>query len=277
MSLFLGIDGGGTGCRAVLADAQGGVLGRGDSGPANIAVQTETPLANIVAATRAALDQAGLRDPGGLTAVLGLAGAEITARAHELQTLLPFRKARIVTDAVTAATGALGGDDGIVAAMGTGSVLAVHTGGETRQFGGRGFVLGDEGSGAVLGRTLLTEALRAKDGFAPMTPLLQSVLDELGGVEGVVSFGFRARPAEFGTFAPRVVEGGDPAAQRIFAAAVAQVSEMIRVLQQGRNLPVVFLGGLGGHYAQRLAGLWDIRPARGTGLDGALLLALQET
>lgn len=276
MSFFLGIDGGGTGCRAVLADAQGRVLGRGAAGPANIAVQTEIPLANILAAARAALDQAGHQGLDRLTAVLGLAGANVTAQARELHALLPFRRTRIVTDAVTAATGALGGQDGIVVAMGTGSVFAVQAGGETRQYGGRGFMLGDEGSGAVLGRALLAEALRAEDGFAPMTPLLQSVLHELGGIEGVIAFGFRAKPVEFGAFAPRIVSAEDPAGARIFDAALTQVREMIDMLQQGRRLPVVFLGGLGAHYAQRLAGLWDIRPPQGTGLDGALLLALQE-
>ncbi len=58
-------------------------------------------------------------------------------------------------------------------------------------------------------------------------------------------------------------------------AAVAQVRDMIGVLQQGRGLPVVFLGGLGPHYAERLAGLWDIRAPLGSGLDGALFLARQ--
>ena len=190
--------------------------------------------------------------------------------------MLPFRQTRIVTDAVTAATGALGGQDGIVAAMGTGSVFAVQIGGEMRQYGGRGFVLGDEASGAVLGRTLLAEALRAEDGFVPMSPLLQAVLDELGGIEGVISFGFRARPAEFAAFAPRIVTGGDPAGARIFDAAVAEVGGMIDTLQAGRDLPVVFLGGLGALYADRLQGRWQMLPARGSGLDGALHLARQE-
>lgn len=275
MSLFLGIDGGGTGCRAVLADAQGRQLGLGAAGPANISIETESACANIVAAARAALDQAGRGNLDELTAVLGLAGANVTASARRLQAMLPFRHTRIVTDAVTAAAGALQGTDGIVAAMGTGSVFAVQAGGQFRQYGGRGFLLGDEGSGAVLGRTLLSEALRADDGFVPMSPLLRDILNELGGVEGVISFGLRAKPAEFGRFAPRIVSTDDPAATRIMAAAVAQVGDMIGVLQQGRDLPVIFLGGLGRHYAERLAGRWDIRAPLGTGLDGALLLARQ--
>lgn len=38
MTLYLRIDGGGTGCRMALADRTGRVLGRGDGGPANIIV-----------------------------------------------------------------------------------------------------------------------------------------------------------------------------------------------------------------------------------------------
>lgn len=275
MSYYLGIDGGGTGCRAAIADARGRVIGRGVAGPANISAGIEGPCANILTAASAALQEAGHGRLDDLTAVLGLAGANVTAAARSLQAMLPFRHARIVTDAVTAAAGALGKGDGIVAAMGTGSVFAVQTGGGIRQYGGRGFMLGDEGSGAVLGRALLAEALRAEDGFAPASPLLQAVLDELGGIEGMIAFGLRARPAEFAAFAPRIVAGGDPAAERIFGAAVAEVRHMIEVLQAGRDLPVVFLGGLGSYYAARLSGLWDIRQPLGSGLDGAILMARQ--
>jgi glucosamine kinase len=285
MSCFLGIDGGGTGCRAAIADASGRIIGQGIGGPANISIETESACTNILAAVRIALGEAA-RDSArqdrawqgkleDLTAVLGLAGANVTASARRLQAMLPFRRTRIVTDAATAAAGALGIADGIVAAMGTGSVFAVQSGGQMRQYGGRGFLLGDEGSGAVLGRALLAEALRAEDGFAPMTPLLQAILDELGGIEGVISFGLHARPVEFGAFAPRVVAGGDPAAERILATAAAEIGGMIDSLQAGRDLPVVFLGGLGAHYAQRLAGRWTIRAPLGSGLDGALLLARQ--
>ena len=164
MSYFLGIDGGGTGCRAAIADASGRIIGQGAGGPANISIETEGACANILAAAHAALEQAGEGHLDQLTAVLGLAGANVTAAARRLQAMLPFRRSRIVTDAVTAAAGALGPGDGIVAAMGTGSVFAVQAGGEMRQYGGRGFLLGDEGSGAVLGRALLAQALRALHG-----------------------------------------------------------------------------------------------------------------
>lgn len=270
--LHLAVDGGGSGCRAVVA-RDGRRLGQGRGGPANISLDPEGACRNILTAARAALEDAGGGRLDDLDAVLGLAGANVPDAAARLAALLPFRSARIVTDAETAALGALGRADGIVAAMGTGSVFVRRLGGEMRQFGGRGFLLGDQGSGAVLGRALLAEALRAAEGFAPMTPLLEAVLDELGGIDGVVGFGLRARPADFAAFAPRVAAGGDAAARAIFAAALAEVRHVVEVIRQGRDLPVVFLGGLGPAYAAALAGAWRIEPAKGSALDGALLLA----
>ena len=151
MVLFLGIDGGGTGCRAAIADAHGRILGEGIAGPANVNTDTEGTRLNILAATHQALSGTGAA-MGDLVATLGLAGANVSGVARELGAALPFARAEIVSDAITAARGALGRQDGIVAAMGTGSVFAVSRDGTLRQYGGRGFVLGDEGSGAVLGR-----------------------------------------------------------------------------------------------------------------------------
>lgn len=273
MRVYLGIDGGGSGCRAALAGGDGVVLGTATGGPANIASDPEGAAANLLAAARGALAAAGAAEGDVVRAAFGLAGANAPGAAARLAARLPFAGVRIVTDAVTAAKGALAGEDGIVAAMGTGSVFAVQRGGEVRQYGGRGFLLGDEGSGAVLGRTLLSRALRAQDGFVPMTPLMAGVLEEHGGAEGVIGFGLTARPAEFAALAPRVAAGGDPAAEAIMAAAAAEVGAMIDSLQADGDLPVVFLGGLGPAYAARLAGRWRIVAARGSGLDGALRLA----
>ncbi|MBU3030003.1 BadF/BadG/BcrA/BcrD ATPase family protein [Paracoccus marinaquae] len=272
MALFLGIDGGGTGCRAVLAGADGPVLGRGSGGPANINTDVEGAARNIMAATNEALRGRGAT-PQELIAVLGLAGGTMRAATARLTELLPFARIRIVNDGLTAARGALGAEDGILAAIGTGSVFAAQRLGAIRQVGGRGFLLGDEASGAVLGRTLLAEAMRAEDGFAPMTPLLRAVLDEHGGIEGIITFGNRAKPGDFGALAPRIVASDDPAAQRIFGAAVDQVRHNLTTLQDGDNLPVVFTGGLGPHYAARLADHWPQRPALGSSTDGALAMA----
>lgn len=273
MAFFLGIDGGGTGCRAALADGDGLILGQGQGGPANINTDVEGAALSILTATAQALDGTGA-DPRDLIATLGLAGGSMAAASERLAGLLPFARMQIVNDAVTAARGALGPQDGILAAIGTGSVFAVQRGGDLRQVGGRGFLMGDEGSGAVLGRALLSLAMRAEDGFAAMTPLLQAVLEDLGGIEGIIRFGNEARPVDFAAFAPRIIESDDPAARQVFDAAVAEIRHILTVLQGDAPLPVVFVGGLGPAYAARLTG-WVQRPPLGSGVDGALLMARQ--
>ena len=275
MTLFLGVDGGGTGCRAAVADMSGRVLGEGRAGPANIASDVMGARDNILIAARQALTAA--IGPGAalseLTVGLGLAGANAAGAAEALRAALPFARMRIGTDAIAAVKGALGDRDGIVAAIGTGSVFASQRDGVIRQIGGWGLILGDEGSGARLGRSLLAAALGAVDSFRPMTPLLRAILDEYGGMQGVIAFSLAARPADFAALAPRIVASDDTAAQEVMADAVAEVAFSIAVLQDVPPLPVTFIGGLGSAHAERLVGRWEIALARGSALDGALMLA----
>lgn len=275
MTLYLGVDGGGTGCRAALADDGGRVIGQGSAGPANIASDRAGALGNILAASRSALSAAGL-DEGTLPSLhagLGLAGANSRGSVEALRAALPFARVRIETDAVAAAKGALGDRDGIVAAVGTGSVYAVQRGTGLRQIGGWGLVLGDEGSGAWIGRALCAAALRAVDGFAELTPLLRDLLSEHGGPLGLVSFSLGARPADFAALAPRAVGSSDAAAAAVMARADAEVAAAVDLLQAGGSVPVVFLGGLGPTFEARLAGRWPAAAPLGTALDGALWLA----
>lgn len=273
MTFFLGIDGGGTGCRAVVADPAGRVLGHGTAGPANIASNPESARLNILTAAQAALSASGsaatLSD---LVAGLGLAGANASGAAETLRRELPFAHVQIETDAVTATLGALGDDDGIVAALGTGSVFTRRHRGIIRQFGGWGLVLGDEGSGAALGRAALARALRAVDGLERMTPFLSDLLAAHGGPAGIVGFAARAAPADFAALAPRILEASDPAARSLWQGSVHDVAQMIAHLRADAALPVTFIGGLGPAYARALPDVPQ-RPALGTALDGALRLA----
>lgn len=276
MVVYLGLDGGGTGCRAAACDETGAILGRGQAGPANIASDPEGACQNILAAAHQAL--AGVADPATVVAVLGLAGVNVAPSLAGLHAALPFARVRVETDALTALKGALHDDDGIVAALGTGSVFAVQRGGAVRMIGGWGFQLGDEASGAWMGRRLLAMVLRAADGFIRPSPLTSEVLAERGGGDAIAAFARSARPADFASFAPRILsaaEQGDSSAQAILAEAEAEVAAAVALLQEGASLPVAFLGGLGKVFAARLAGRWPIIEAKGSALDGALWLARQ--
>ncbi|PZQ98051.1 MAG: ATPase [Cereibacter sphaeroides] len=274
MKLYLGIDGGGTGCRAAVCDASGKILGEGRGGPANITTDSAVARQNILSAARAALpDGARFED---MVVVMGLAGANVAGSVARFSAGMPFARLRVETDAVTAAKGALRDGDGIVAAIGTGSVFAVQRVGELRQIGGWGLVIGDEGSGGWLGKLLLARTLRALDGYVPMTPLAQTILDEMGGADGIVAFARDAQPVDFAALAPRIVGSEDPAALAILRDGEAKVAEAVEHLQREGTVPVIFLGGLGAIYASRLAGRWPMAEAIGSGLDGALWLARQE-
>jgi glucosamine kinase len=273
MRVYLGIDGGGTGCRAAVCDADGRILGEGQAGPANIASDPDGALANVMQAARAALP-AGARNDA-VHAVLGMAGANVASCADRLRAALPFASARVETDAAIAVRGALRDRDGVVAAIGTGSVFASQRGGALHQIGGWGLVLGDEGSGAWIGRRALSETLRAVDGFRAMSPLARALLDDLGGPDGIVAFAQGARPADLAALAPRVIASDDPLAVAVMGLANGHVAACIARLQGDDPVPVVYLGGLGATHADRLAGRWRRADPLGSALDGALWLARQ--
>ena len=277
MEIFLGMDGGGSGCRAAVVDRGGRVLGRGVGGPSNIWSDPDGALANILAAAGGAAGEAGvpLAAPA---AVLGLAGANMAGAGQRLAARLPFASVRIFSDALVALKGALGGGDGVVATLGTGSVFGVQRDGAARIVGGWGFLLGDQGGGARIGRAVLEAALLAHDGLIATTPCLADVLARHGGPEAIVAFGRRATPADFGREVPLVLAAaatGDPAGCAVMAEAEAAVAAAIDRLQREGALPLCFLGGLGPEYERRLAPRYPglIRSPLGTGLDGALAMA----
>lgn len=271
MLLFLGVDGGGTGCRAAVSDASGAILGKGRAGPSNITSDPDGALANILAASTEALPQGAMLTD--LNAVLGLAGANVRENVDRLRAKLPFAQVRIENDSVTATKGALRDKDGIVAAIGTGSVFAAQHDQHIRQLGGWGLALGDEGSGAWIGRAMLARCLRATDGLVQKTPLIGEIMAEFGGPDGIVAFGQTANPSDFAMLAPRVTASLDPAAFAVMAKAEADVASAIDHLQSGARLPVVFLGGLGEVFADRLKARWPVHAPVGSALDGALWLA----
>lgn len=270
MTILLGVDGGGSTCRARAVDEAGRLIGEGVSGPANISTDLDGALSAILAACNAAL---GPYNAGTVRAALGLAGANDPVAAQTLQSRLPFRESNVVTDGHISVLGALGHQDGIVAAIGTGSVFILQKEGRQREIGGKGLILGDEASGAWMGRKLLSRTLRALDGFAPLTPLCQEMLDTMGGAAGIIAFAARARPADFATFAAQITRSEDPAAVAILAEAGDECARAVDILQGGLRLPVVLLGGLAPVFAPIMARRWTVATPLGTALDGAILLA----
>ncbi|OAP41452.1 N-acetylglucosamine kinase [Sinorhizobium glycinis] len=258
-SYLIGIDGGGTSCRAAVAGPDGRILGRGKSGAANILTDPETALQNIADAARAAFEDAGL-DPQGITsarAVVGVAGHNVGDAVHYVKRRLPFAAADIESDGLIALQGALGDRDGAVAILGTGTIYIARQGESVSYIGGWGFTIGDHGSGARIGHALLQESLLAHDGIHEGSPVTQSVLAEFNNdPRDVVDFARLAKPGEFGRYAPRVFDHagrGDPVAARLLKAAATTVDEALDVVVSRGSRTICLLGGLAPLYRPWLA------------------------
>lgn len=283
MDLVLGIDGGGTSCKAALACADGTVLARARSGAANIRTDLTGARASIVDAASQAFRAAGL-DPDLISAtpaVLGLAGSNVGTYRQQLEAVLPFPRTRVETDAEIALEGAIGSGDGAIAVLGTGTAYMVRRGGVARPVGGWGFLIGDQGSGARIGRDLLEQTLLAHDGIRRPSPLSDEILGVFRGKpEHVVEFTTHATPGDFGGFAPKVfeyAERGDAVATFIIDRAVTDVEAALEVLGLGEDEPLCLLGGLAGRYAPRLSSRYRalLKPPAGDALAGAVAMAVR--
>ena len=278
---IFGIDGGGTKCRAIALSDKGALLGEAETGAANVMTNFAGAVENITKACAMALAQAGLQESllekG--RAFIGVAGANVGTRGSELQDALPFNQSIVESDARIALQGAVGETDGVVAIIGTGSVFIAKSGNTIRTAGGWGFVVGDLGSGARLGRQLLEEALLAHDHVRTTTPITAHVLNDFrNNPQTIVEYAHSASPGDFGRFAPLVLdfaERDDPTAKRIMADAVRDVEEALAAIVDENTTRLCLLGGLGRRYrdllSQRFVRL--LAEPQGSAVDGAIALA----
>src|SRR4030095_15079210 len=173
---YLGIDGGGTRCRARIEDENGRVLGEASSGPATTRIGVEKAWRSIMAATEAAAAQAGLtrEDFARMHAGIGLAGlGRRGAKAKPTEIAHPLAS---VSAGLSACLGAHSGADGAIVVAGTGSVGVGLIEGREIRLAGYGFPVSDEGSGADIGLQVVRLALRAADRRGEMTSLLSEVM-----------------------------------------------------------------------------------------------------
>lgn len=279
---FLGIDAGGTHCRARLISGRGEVIGEGKSGPANTRIGFERLREVLVDVSEQAAHAAGLTpsDLGRIAAALGIAGISRPGAKEALLALgLPFQRVQITSDAGIANIGAHNGQDGGVLIVGTGSIGYVKLGGTTFTIGGYGFPISDEGSGAALGLSAMRHALRALDGRTKSTPFSNSVTGRFDHeVPRIVEWMDAATPSDYATLAPLVLdcaEAGDEIAISIVEDAVLHIERFIETIFQHGAPRLALVGGLAHRYRPWLRERTVARLSQplGDALDGALFLA----
>jgi len=281
-SLLLGVDGGGTRCRARLRDISGKLLGNAVAGPANIRFGLEASINAALEATLRCLTQSGLskKDLDRIVACLAFAGAsEPSCLAAAQNYEYPFRRSIITTDAHAACIGAHGGRDGGVVVVGTGTVGWAELEGRVHRIGGWGLPVSDEGSGAWLGMEALRNVLLAHDCRRVWTPLLRRLFEKFqSDPHAIVRFVFNATPREYASFALLVIEHAarqDVAAVELLQRSASHLDDLVMRLAQVGADRIALVGGLAASIEEWLAPQshrYLVSPV-GDALDGALSLA----
>ena len=180
--LFLGIDGGGSKCKAVILNTSMQVLGEGTSGAANPFHNLERAQQSISHAADLALADANLDISlkSELIAGIGLAGVNLPKYFSLMeQWQHPFKTMHLATDLHIACLGAHGGEDGAIMITGTGSCGYATVKGESLVIGGHGFPHGDVCSGAWLGFKAVEKVLLSFDGLINETLLTEKLFTAL--------------------------------------------------------------------------------------------------
>jgi glucosamine kinase len=280
--LLLGVDGGGTRCRARLCAFSGEKLGEATTGPANLRLGLEQTFAAVLEAAVQTLDQAGLPTAhlARVAACLALAGASEPRHLAAAEDFPhPFGKAVIVTDAHAACLGAHGQSDGGVIVVGTGSVGWAVLRGLTYRVGGWGLPISDEGSGAWLGCEALRRVLWALDGRIASTEFLSALAAEFGNdPHAIVHWTQTATPGDFASLAPRAFDHarrGDPVASELIALAARHIDALAARLAETGAIRLSLVGGCAAPLRPYLAEATRshlVEPA-GDALDGAVQVA----
>lgn len=278
VQFFLGVDGGGTRCRARLRDSSGREIGRGIGPASNIYLDFEEAMRVVRETIEAAIGAGPARRE--IAVGLSLAGLSGDNEAQRVTAALPdFARVVAVNDAVAACVGANGLGDGGLIIAGTGSAGIARVGAKTTIIGGRGFWLGDDGSAARLGEAALRATLRTLDGLEPASGIATALARHFNNDPLQMSrWASDARPRDYGAFAPEILDvarSGDVRAREIVgeaASAIAALANTLRVLGAEQ---IALAGGFGEPLRPFLppdvAKLLS-RPRRDA-VDGAILLA----
>jgi glucosamine kinase len=281
-ALLLGVDGGGTRCRARLSTVAGAKLGESVAGPANIRFGLEQSFTEVLQVATQCLDQAGLspKDLARITACLALAGASEPTHLSAAQRYShPFRKAIVTTDAHAACVGAHAGGDGGVIVVGTGTIGWAELNGRRCRVGGWGLPVSDEGSGGWLGCEALRRVLWAHDGRIEWTAFLLALFKQFDSdPHAIVRWTFKATPRDFGSLVPLIAEHAghkDTIACELMGLAAGHVDALAERLVSLGTRRIALVGGVSELIKPWLAASTRsyVVPPAGDALEGALRLA----
>ena len=283
---FLGVDGGGTNCRIRLADENLVTLADANGGRSNLQIEDGEPAyKSITDGTREVFAKAGIdfAETANTYACFGMAGGRLpSARKSFAERPWPFAQVTVYDDIDIARAGAHGGEDGAVIIVGTGSAAMALVNGQRHQAGGWGFHVGDQMSGAILGRELVRRTVEATDGLVSGSPLTEATVQTLGGsLDAVMDWSFKdRRPADYGALIPMLMdyfEKGDPVARELMDLEMSYIDNYVAWFTARGATKMAAVGGFGTRLyplMEQRYGDFIVRPQHEP-LHGAVILARQ--
>ncbi len=267
-TLVIGIDGGGTKTTAILADGRGSILAEETGGPSNFQiVGVDNAAATLFSLVTNVCQKAGRTISEVHAVVAGLTGAGREPDQERMRSALEdharkfgaqFTRVRIESDARVALEGAFEGASGIILIAGTGSIAFGKTQDrEILRTGGWGRLIGDEGSGYVIGREGLAVVSKELDGRGRKTLLTKLVAEQFGlsNQERIIEQVYKDN-FDIASIAPLVIRAAtdhDLECERILNRAAFELSELVRGLTlrmehatrgPRQKIPLSFIGSL---------------------------------
>jgi N-acetylglucosamine kinase-like BadF-type ATPase len=305
MSLFLGVDGGGTKTAFCLLSGEGEMIGSAVTRSAYYLTAKDRDLslvADVLAeGLTAVCAPSGARPADIAYAFIGLPGyGEVSADVPALDAaprgVLGHDRYECDNDMVCGWAGSLGGADGINVVAGTGSISYGEWRGARARAGGWGEVFGDEGSGYWIGIRGLQLFSRMSDGRLAPGPLVDALrrhLDLSSDLDliGVVLSQWRSARSHIAALAPVVASAaraGDRCAATVLEDAGRELALLADATRRrlgpdaaGETLPVSCSGGVVGAVEVRRAftehlsrtGNYELREPRFSPVVGAAVLA----
>jgi N-acetylglucosamine kinase-like BadF-type ATPase len=242
MPYYLGIDGGGTKTRCLLAD-ETTVLAKAMTGGSNIVRLGEmqarealhTAIRQACATARISPDQIRAVCIGAAGAARPEIAAKISSILAELISDISFTNIEVVGDTEIALEAAFGAGPGVIAIAGTGSIAyGRDAAGHTARAGGWGFAISDEGSGHWIGRRAISAILNARDQGLE-TKLTSLVLQawKLTALDELVQQANSTPPPDFPRLFPIVLRAADAAdaiARDLLADAGAKLATLAAIV-----------------------------------------------
>lgn len=267
-SYVIGIDGGGTKTRALIADTAGRSLAEFCAGPSNMQVHGAEQSARVIAAlVKKCLTRVRADDSRLAALCCGLAGVgrepdrrRMRAALKKMITLAARRPDAVIieNDARIALEGAFCGGPGIILVAGTGSITyGRDVRGGMHRAGGWGRYLDDGGSGYAIGKEALRAFTAYLDGYGMHSRLFEILADRFGlkdqcsVIRAVYTGGL-----DLASIAPAVLETAgnrDRLCSKIVEDAVSDLTRYAAAIYAKINksgecrrdkMPLVFCGGL---------------------------------